>query len=299
MRYVSPFQELGIEIDINLDKANLHLAKKRLLAELELSSDVTILRGSVEMTKNDVITQFDKLASLENWDFHRLIFADKGLLDFLQNKKWNGQFELLKLDKYNDDSFICFISPYFFECYKSLIIKNIAKGNSGILEKVLNISPRLLTGYDYETAWFLIELFLENWIETLKEIAENIKNGNNYNEEELIHFHRQSFMQCLNLLPNQFEKFRDNYAELIYAISQHFWNQEERHRAMEMVANARFLDVSFRVERLLDKRIAWFDGQMHEINNPPSEHATNWGMIAKVFMFILYIFVRWITCNHH
>ena len=75
MRYVSPFQELGIEIDGNLDKENLNLAKKRLLAELDLSDSSTILRGSVEMTKNDIITQFDKLASVKNWDFHRLITA--------------------------------------------------------------------------------------------------------------------------------------------------------------------------------------------------------------------------------
>ncbi len=178
MQYISPFQELGIEADGNFDKSTLNLAKKRLLAELDLSEKPTILRGSLELTKNDIIQQFDKLAALKNWDFHRLIAADKALLDFLQHKYWkywiinNG----LKAEpQYNDKAFVEFVSPYFLISYKSLIIKSLSNPNPQQLDSILKITPRLLTDDDHDDAWFSVESFLDGWKDNLNEMAEKVK----------------------------------------------------------------------------------------------------------------------------
>jgi hypothetical protein len=185
MQYISPFEELGIEIDGNLDKNDLNLAKKRLLAELDLSASPTILRGSVEMTKNDIINQFDKLAGVKNWDFHRLVAVDKALLGFIKNKEWDEQKQLLKEPKYDSAAFIEFISPYFSESYKSLIIKHLSGRSPKNLSAVLDITPRLLTDSDHDEAWFSVEMFLDGWKENLNEIAENIRNGQQYADKEL------------------------------------------------------------------------------------------------------------------
>ena len=298
MRYVSPFEELGIEIDGNLNKENLNLAKKRLLAELDLSDAPTILRGSVEMTKNDIITQFDKLASVKNWDFHRLIAADKALLGFIQHKDWNEQKQLLKEPKYNDAAFIDFVSPYFSESYKSLIIKYLANRSLKNLTAVLDITPRLLTDDDHDDVWFSVESFLEGWKDNLNEIAENVQNGQNYTDKELIPYQAKQFIQCLNLLPDDFMWFRDDYATALYNLSAYSWNKEKHYRAIDIVKNARLLEVSNETEAMLDERIAWFEEQIGRTHTATSSSSWDGATIFRVLLFVIFVLVKLATCEH-
>jgi hypothetical protein len=300
MRYVSPFQELGIEADGNLDKSDLNLAKKRLLAELDLSSKPTILRGSVEMTKNDIINQFDKLNSIKNWDFHRLVLADKSLLEFVQNRKWEAKNHLLKEPKYDNPEFVEFISPYFYESYKSLIIKNIAERNAYNLKAVLNISPRLLTEEDHDNVWFSVESFLNGWKDNLDEIAENVQNGRVYDDNALIPFHGKSFMECLNLLPNEFTYFRDDYATSLFNLSANSWNKNKHYRAVYLVKNARLLDISDDTATMLDERIEWFDAELKRINKS-DDLTDNWNTstIARVVFFCIFFIFRLATCDNN
>lgn len=296
MRYVSPFEELGLEADGNLDKNDLNLAKKRLLAELDLSASPTILRGSVEMTKNDIINQFDKLASIQNWDFHRLIVADKVLLDFLQKREWDVRKQLRKETAYDNEAFVEFVSPYFLESYKSLIIKNIAERRPQNLRAILNITPRLLTEDDHEAVWFSVESFLDGWKDNLNEMAEKVKQGHQYNDGDLIPFHAKPFIGCLNLLPDEFSWFRDDYALSLFNMSAYSWNKEKHYRAIDLVTNARLLDISEETEQMLDERIAWFDGQMKQVNTSDSSD-TDWSTIARVIFFIIFFIVRVGACH--
>ncbi len=298
MRYVSPFQELGIVADGNLDKSDLNLAKKRLLAELDLSSKPTILRGAVEMTKDDIIKQFDKLNSIKNWDFHRLVLADKSLLEFVQNRKWEAKSHLLKEAKYDNPEFVEFISPYFFESYKLLIIKNIAERNSYNLKTVLNITPRLLTEEDHDNVWFSVESFLNGWKDNLDEIAENVQNGRVYDDTALIPFHGKSFIECLNLLPDDFVYFRDDYATSLFNLSANSWNKNKHYRAVYLVKNARLLDISDDTAAMIDERIEWFEAELKRINNSDSV-TENWSTstIARVVFFCIFFIIRLSTCD--
>jgi hypothetical protein len=298
MRYVSPFQELGIAADGNLDKSDLNLAKKRLLAELDLSSKSTILRGAVEMTKNDIINQFDKLNSIKNWDFHRLVLADKSLLEFVQNRKWEAKNHLLKEPKYDNPEFVEFISPYFYESYKSLIIKNIAERNTNNLKAILNITPRLLTEEDHDNVWFSVESFLNGWKDNLDEIAENVQNGRVYDDTALIPYHGKSFIECLNLLPDDFVYFRDDYATSLFNLSANSWNKNKHYRAVYLVKNARLLDISDDTATMLDERIEWFEAELKRINNSDSV-TENWSTstIARVVFFCIFFIFRLATCD--
>ncbi|MEY4904292.1 MAG: hypothetical protein RLZZ292_2107, partial [Bacteroidota bacterium] len=53
MTYTSPFRLLDLGAGATLDKSVLNLAKKKILAELDLSSSQTIVLAGQEMTKND------------------------------------------------------------------------------------------------------------------------------------------------------------------------------------------------------------------------------------------------------
>ena len=277
MQYVSPFREIGIEIGTHLDKSGLNLAKKRLLAELELSDSPTILRGSVEMTKDDIINEFDKLAKLKNWDFHRLIAADKALLGFIQNKEWGDQKQLLKEPKYSDAAFITFISPYFYESYNTLIINYLADSDIKNLVAVLNIKPSLLTENDQAIGWFSVEAFLEDWQDNLNEIVENMANGEGYSDEELELYSGKQFIECLNLLPPDFKMFRDNYAESLYNLSGSSWNNEQYYRAVNILKNAQLLDIFEETQQMLAER-----RQLYKKDG----HQSGYGSIFRIIIFI-------------
>ena len=294
MLYVSPFQELGLEADGNLDKASLNLAKKRLLAELDLSEKPTILRGAMELTKNDIINQFDKLASLKNWDFHRLIAVDKALLDFLQHKYWIVNNSLKEEPQYNNEAFIEFVSPYFLMSYKSLIIKCLTTQNTLQLKSVLKITPRLLTDDDHDDALFSVESYLDGWKDNLNEMAEEVQSGHVYNDSEVKPFYDAKFIECLNLLPDDFSWFRDSYATSLYNISAYTWNKENYYRAIDMVKYAQLLDISDETDKMLQTRIAWFDEQMKTLNKPEE---TNWGTIVRVVLFFIFFITKVATCD--
>lgn len=297
MLYVSPFQELGLEVDGNLDKASLNLAKKRLLAELDLSEKPTILRGSMELTKNDIINQFDKLAAVKNWDFHRLIAADKALLEFLQHKYWKYWIinNSLKAEpQYNNEAFVEFVSPYFLISYKYLIIKSLTSENSEQLASVLKITPRLLTDDDHDDAWFSVESYLDGWKDNLNEMAERVQNGHVYNDSEVKPFYNAKFIECLNLLPDDFSWFRDSYATSLYNISAYTWNKENYYRAIDMVKYAQLLDVSDETDKMLRTRIAWFDEQMKTLGK---SEGTDWGTIVRVVFFLIFFIFKVATCE--
>jgi hypothetical protein len=294
-QYVSPFRNLGIDLSQEVDKNALNRAKKTLLAELDLSQNGTILRGSMEMSKDDIIKQFDKLNSIKHWDFHRLVLADNALLNFVQNKEWNAKTALLKEPKYDTPAFIEFISPYFSESYKSLIIKSLAHNSYANLSGVLNIKPRMMTEEDRENVWFSVESFLDVWKTNLDEIAENLRYGQEYADKELLPFHSKSFMQCLNLLPEEFSWFRDDYATSLFNLSAYSWNKQRHYRAMELVKNARFLHLSEDTITMLDERIAWFDAEMKDVGTADSSF--DWSTAGRIILFIIFFLVRLATCD--
>jgi hypothetical protein len=298
MRYVSPFQELGIEADGNLDKSDLNLAKKRLLAELDLSSKSTIMRGSVEMTKDDIIKQFDKLSAIQNWDFHRLVLADKSLLGFVQDRQWHAKNYLKTEAKYDDVDFIEFISPYFAFSYKTLVIKYLTAADVYNLRTIFNISPPLLTEADRDDVWYSVESFLEVWKIDLDDISENVEQGEDYTDKTLLAYHGKSFIDCLNLLPEDFRYFRDDYALSLYNLSANSWNKNKHYRAAQLVKNARNLDISEDTAAMIDERIAWFDAELKRINSSDdSDSSWDIATTVRVLLFIIFVLARIGACH--
>ncbi|MDZ7880230.1 MAG: hypothetical protein U5L45_21315 [Saprospiraceae bacterium] len=86
MHYISPFRSLGISDFDAIDKNTLNLAKKKLLAEIDLSPTNTIIREGQELSKDTIIKTFDKLTQVNNWETHRAIAKDLPLLAFLENQ---------------------------------------------------------------------------------------------------------------------------------------------------------------------------------------------------------------------
>ncbi len=108
-------------------------------------------------------------------------------------------------------------------------------------------------------------------------------------------FYDANFVECLNLLPDDFSWFRDSYATSLYNISAYTWNKENYYRAIDMVKYAQFLDVSEETEMMLRERIAWFDEQMKTLSQPTE--SMSWGTIVRVVLFFVFFISKVATCD--
>ncbi len=150
--YYSPLHIIGINASWNTarlpERKDVLMARKKCLAELELSEDQTITINGKTLEKQDIIAVFDELNNEIVFAYHLAIFKDETLLAFLEEgelkkgKFWNDN--LL----YDDPYFISFISPYFAEAYDrliSLLIRQAAQdmAPAGFDQQYKNAAPAI------------------------------------------------------------------------------------------------------------------------------------------------------------
>ncbi len=291
MQYISPFHSLGIEDDIEtLDKQSLNLAKKKLLAEIDLSPTYTILRGRKEMTKDDVLKAFDVLPNINQWRFHRVITQSPLLLALLENNILERGIKIEPKPDYDDTDFINFVSPYYAHSFLKIILECLEKRQPNRMDTLVYDTPFLMTDQDAEFVWSKVEQFLNDKIETLELMTEQLKKSIKFTDKEVIGFHTISMMECLNLLPkDDFDWIRDRYALAMYNFSANSWNAGLHYRAMDFVRQAQTLVLSDHERQLIDERIAFFENEILKINqdNGPSE---SWGSGRSLLWLVFILF---------
>jgi hypothetical protein len=278
MQYISPFHSLGLDTIGQIDKSSLNLAKKKMLAELELSTSGTLLRGSKELTKNDVIKTFDNLANVSDWDAHRHIAEDSTLLNFLENRTLQEDSFFLKTDIYQDESFIEFVSPYFSNSYGHVLFNCLKKNDYTIISKLINHTPKLMTEWDQQECESLAVEWINSRIEILEEISYQVKKGTRFREKEVSHLYETDFISCLNILTDDFQWLRDKYIMTLYNYSAYLWNNYQRKKAKNIIDIAGRFKCSSYERGLLQERIQFFDNS--ELSNWLSIY---WRMFYMVF----------------
>ena len=300
MHYVSPFESLGVSNFENIDKSSLNLAKKKLLAEIELSNTHSILRGKREMTKDDVLKAFDTMTEVENWDFHRLVAKDSILLRFLEDSKMERDEKILQAPEYQDTDFINFISPYFSYSYTQLVILCLEKRQPKRLETLMYDNPFLVVETDAENIWSEVEHYVNQKIETIEEMADQVERGVNFTDTEVVGFYAMGTIECLNLLPKgDFDWVRGRYAIALYNFSANTWNKKNHYRAVAMVKNAQLMVLSDYERNLVDERIAFFDVEMAKLsgNVATSDSESPWNGRTIFWLVIMVLQVYRHGCN--
>ncbi len=264
MQYISPFIALNITDFDTFDKSNLTLAKKKLLAELELSPTNTVLVSGQEMSKNDVIKWFDNFPNSSELAFHRDIAKDKTLLSFLENGVLDANTRFLETPVYHDEAFIEFISPYFSSSYKKKILEAIKKMDISLMDNLVNKLPLLMTEFDEEESNLVIENWVEAKIDAIIDLNNQIDDGVRLIEKEIKEFYSLETMQWLNILPESFIHLRDRYAIALYNLSLSNWNTFFRKRAKRILAPTFSLNCSPHERELLRELHNIFH---HEDNN--------------------------------
>jgi hypothetical protein len=293
MPYTSPFTTLGVE-DIGhiSDKNALNLAKKKLLAEVDLSNTQTILRGKREMTKDDVLKAFDAIGTMGNWEHHRAVAQDTVLLNFLETYKLDKDQQFKDTDIYENDDFIEFISPYFSEAYEKTLLYALDHRQPKRLENLIYGNSFLGTDMDLEMIWTRIEQFIQDKISVIDDIADQIERSVQFPDAELVNYTSKQMIECLNQLPSgQFDWLRDNYAIALYNLSANMWNKRDYYRANDIAQNAAMLALSPEERNLVDERIAFFKGELNRLNSSSTEDTSD-ANYGRYIFWAIFIFLQ-------
>jgi hypothetical protein len=234
--YLSPLYFLPQGTGLgDLHSDQILLAKKKLLAETELSPDKTIVLNKMVCTRNDVLNLFDKLIDHgEELNYHFAIFRNKILLEFLENRFVAVLPVSLESDLKNDPGFIDFISPYFEKVYTPLFIKCI-KQHRIVVISTLMANSYLMNYADrnrpYKAAYNLINKYTEQIINHTQKIKAQIRINlfypfsifnllnflipKNYKISEFKQYYDSTFIAVLNVLPEQFDDLRTEYCRVV------------------------------------------------------------------------------------
>jgi hypothetical protein len=299
VRYISPIRHLEIDtnqVDAtgNLPKSVLNLAKKRLLAEIDLSQTQTVWVGSIEMTKNDVLKWFEALTQSGEFGFHVLIARDGILLDFLEKQhleageRFNWYYYQDEKANFKNINFISFISLYYKTSFNKILIDALEKQNERLVDTLLNQNPVLMTGFDEDSTWLKIQHYVKDKLERFEGVVIDIKNKKNYTTDELKQYYDTDMLLCLNHLPDSFQKLRDDYGVALINLSGFSWNRSKYAFAQEVILIAQTLECSPRETHMIQERIKWY-----EVNLPASAQNTSGGCASsgKSLLNIVFLLV--------
>jgi hypothetical protein len=283
---------LGIDISQNIDKQTLTLAKKKFLAEAELSESQTVMLHGQEMTKNDILNLFDEWSAIDDWNFHYDIAKDAALLYFLEGNAYskNGtRFKKNHFESYKNTDIIERLSPFFATAYQNFVIISIKKHAYEDLAIFYLEAPFLIINEsNKKSANLKIRQFLEREETKLEEIIEQVKKKQKVDYQIIrTYYCNKSLLWSLNQLPAEsFAWLRDSYGITLYNLAGAFWNVKENFNAYEVIDSLSYLDNSEKVQAAISKRKEAFHNAMHKSEQEDSQIHDNFPSTFKIIVTI-------------
>jgi hypothetical protein len=223
MLYLSPSSLFGEVIPQPIDKKAIQLARKKLLAEIELNDGNDLQIRGRSYGKNDIINYFEDLLQDHALEYHTAISQDNVLLVFLEEADIQPGEHFAKNPLYTDTSFIRWISASFTGSFRRLTLECFRSSDELTLATLFN-NPYLMTLADQEQVW----------IDVAKLIRDNIALLNRYQSQsqqqgrhwivrnsvrhtirmsEVSGLMDDSFLGMIRLLPeSRFSELRNRYA---------------------------------------------------------------------------------------
>ena len=293
LQYVSPFRNLGLDLTAELDENTLNLAKKRLLAELDLSRTGTILRGSVEMTKNDVIQLFDGLGNADSLEYHRQIANNRGLLAFLEKQKLDNKNAFVDDLAFASGGFKAFVQPYLVHSCTAHILNSFKNGQAANLKLFPNDLFNQLTTNDVENIWQSVDTFLKQQRAQADNLTERIRRRDRVKMGETQAFRSSQFVACLNWLPDRFQDFRTGYVASLFYLAEACWNIKAHKVAVDILQYAEHINCIAQNKAVVQTRLAGYENSLDEVvKSAEQERAFKYVMGAIVVIIIGYFVLR-------
>ncbi len=201
--YRSP---LHILEDLNTDTTELSDSKfllrlrKKLLAEFDLSNLPTIDINGKAYSKDEVIKTIDVLLGDSQMPLHSYIFANKGLLDFLENDKSNVRAGTLKSLTVPQE-IVPMLSVLMFERILSNLKRAFFARDFGVINELFSYTPNL----QEEEKSNLFEELNKNILNLNEHIKNLHERGCKNFKQELDYLRNPSFVRFVNSLPEDFD----------------------------------------------------------------------------------------------
>ncbi|HSC40488.1 MAG TPA: hypothetical protein VLD19_21545 [Chitinophagaceae bacterium] len=260
MQYISPFHFITLPVTGAPDKKGVLLAKKKLLAELELNNDRAIIVNGKELGRNDVVFFFDSLLQSEQEIAHHMtIYRDKPLLQFLEHNTLAASASFAANPLYSDEAFIDWLSPYYANAFIELARKCYQHFRNDDWAALL-ARPILMNQYYRETTWTSLK----------KSIRADMGQLSYYSWKTLTRSDLKQIGDCcdsrrLDMLAQlpvaRFSELRDNLALTIMEVAIQVFTQVDYQWALAIMNNSYQLAVTEDVKELLARQHAKMEKQ--------------------------------------
>lgn len=220
MNFINPFELLDVA---EVDAASIKKAKRRKLAEFDLSDDGIIEVGNQKVTKSDFIRVTDELDNNDKAEFYLFVKNNLRLNAFLTNGDTSFFVNYRQESIYSDADFVNFISPYFAQQYNKVLLEAYENDNIPLLKRIV-ANPPLVNSRDTEKAYKGLSQFLKTIEEELHEIRTEIDNEESYYDEDTVDeldadLREKANIDAINILPSYFQAQRNEIALKVRNIS--------------------------------------------------------------------------------
>lgn len=288
-QYLSPLGLIGTDIP---DRRALQLARKKMLAELELSGETTIMVNGRELSKNDIIVYFEELQAEEDFDLHTAIARDPVLLGFLEHNIIPPDARFLDEPLYQDAAFIDKISPYFCFSFCRLAIACMEEKETHTWNTLFS-NPLLMNNWYINKAWDELETYMNGKLELVRHY--HSAHDPRAHLDELADLLDSAFVSMIAGLPaERFTPIRDEYAFAMMDVCIQAFNRGLRKWAIEHIQNAIVMAGSGEMKIAVDDKLTEMRNADNERSSSGIWSAANIGRILLVAIFIIF---KTVTCN--
>lgn len=212
MLFINPIEILELQsedisaIDDNLIKK----AKKKLMAEIELSDEGYLNYKGIKVTKSDCENAIDELNNKEKKEFfYYLATSDQLLNNYLVNGDERIFSTFRHQSIYKEPYFINFISPSFAYQFDRSMLKAFNKSDSTTLTSILR-TQFLINRESINMGFKSVSMDIQNRITEVDKIIQRIKEGQSEYDDgsinETIAIIEKNFpIGIINSLPNYFQ----------------------------------------------------------------------------------------------
>jgi hypothetical protein len=299
MQYISPFSIISIDKTEDLsDRRQLQLAKKKLLAELDLAGGQSIIWNGKELTKNAIVNFFENLSQTNDFEYHFAIKNDPVLCRFLEHNEIEGGTWMKDAAIYKDATFISWVSAYYLNAFRDFAPACFLHLKDIEWSTLLN-NPVLMTSFHKEEAWNKVEKLIEKDKFQLEFYLENKTAQHNLDQLETLT--SENYVNILMSLDKQrFALIRDEYAFTVMQVCIDVFNNKNRGWASKKLEIQRGVAVSENMVNQVDEKIA----EMYKVadgdpNGQSSDSSPGIGTIIRVILFIMFVIYRINACNNN
>lgn len=225
MPFINPLELLDLASSHPelLDKNTIKAAKRRVLAELELSSDQTIAYKNLRITRSDLESATDELESADKLQYYHRLAQIKALNNFLVTGTEDDFYSLDNVSLPGDQKLLNFIAPPFSEKADRLVMKAYHSSNERLMQKI-GTWQQVLPGDMGDKIFSSLSAQMLDWRRRAENLASGIeeKNGSvteQKADEGIRELQHEVRPRLLNVLPESMESARSALAMALRDLS--------------------------------------------------------------------------------